>query len=78
MVYLLKHALIFLPLPRKELHRQVTGPPINKLCFDMLKRRSESRNQLSLLVPLGKQKLVFYFVLEYFERYDCSTFFAFM
>ncbi|XP_024934721.3 telomerase reverse transcriptase isoform X2 [Ziziphus jujuba] len=55
MVYLLKHASIFLPLPRKK-HRQVTGPPIDKLCFDMLKRRTESKNQHSQLIPCGSQK----------------------
>jgi len=39
MVYLLKNTSIFLPTPHGK-HYQVAGPPISRLCFDMLKKCS--------------------------------------
>ncbi|MED6133771.1 hypothetical protein PIB30_031322 [Stylosanthes scabra] len=44
MVYLLKNTSIFLPAPHGK-HFQVGGPPINELCFEILKRSSESGSQ---------------------------------
>ncbi|XP_019465214.1 PREDICTED: telomerase reverse transcriptase isoform X2 [Lupinus angustifolius] len=55
MVYLLRNTSIFLPAPRGK-HHQVGGPPINHLCFNMLKCSSKSGNQNPSLDKCGGQK----------------------
>ncbi|KAE9600832.1 putative RNA-directed DNA polymerase [Lupinus albus] len=55
MVYLLRNTSIFLPAPHGK-HHQVGGPPINHLCFNMLKCSSKSGNQNPSLDKCGGQK----------------------
>ncbi|KAL7603250.1 hypothetical protein Lser_V15G15665 [Lactuca serriola] len=49
MVYLLKYSSIFILIHRKK-HHQVTGIPINDMCWKLLKQTSESKNQQPSLV----------------------------
>nr|AXY54923.1 telomerase reverse transcriptase [Ammopiptanthus mongolicus] len=55
MVYLLRNTSIFLPAPLGK-HHQVGGPPINRLCFEMLKCSSKFDNQHLSLYKCGAQK----------------------
>ncbi|KAI3515964.1 hypothetical protein L1887_14871 [Cichorium endivia] len=52
MIYLLKYSSIFIPLHRKK-HNQVTGTPINDLCWNLLKHTSNS----NIHQPSSVQKL---------------------
>ncbi|XP_061352944.1 telomerase reverse transcriptase [Gastrolobium bilobum] len=53
MVYLLRFTSIFLPAPHGK-HHQVGGPPISRLCFDMLK--CSSKFEHPSLYKCGAQK----------------------
>ncbi|MED6208226.1 hypothetical protein PIB30_043141 [Stylosanthes scabra] len=55
MIYLLKNTSIFLPAPHGK-HFQVGGPPINELCFEILKRLSESGSQHPSVHKWGENK----------------------
>ncbi|XP_027343791.1 telomerase reverse transcriptase [Abrus precatorius] len=55
MVYLLRNTSIFLPVPHGK-HHQVGGPPISRLCFDMLKCLPKFGYQHSSLHKCGAQK----------------------
>ncbi|XP_050210105.1 telomerase reverse transcriptase [Mercurialis annua] len=55
MVYLLKHASIFIPLPHNR-HCQVAGPPVNVLALNLLKNAADARCQDPPGIHLGHKK----------------------